>query len=213
MMDGRYVKNIAFAPQHLKSLRPYTKLPFHVHLELSEPDQILDAMEFLYSDLIIVQLDTLLHPTKTFAHIRSLNARVGICLNPGDPIQMAQDHLANIDCLLLLGVHPGFGGQTIQSGIEEKIAQARQIIDSTGQVISLAVDGGIHPGNAQSLIRAGADRLIIGTALFQSIRMEDIVSKIKAMPALHLHRCEPGEDGSVPRNQFPDSVQQGDSHP
>jgi ribulose-phosphate 3-epimerase len=179
LMDGQYAANLALAPQHLKALRPFTRLPFHAHLELANPDRVLEAFDLSEADLIIVQCDTLPWPTKTFERIRALNAGVGLCLNPSHPIRMAQEYLAELDCLLMLGVHPGFGGQSMQSGVLEKLAQARRIIDESDYDIKLAVDGGIHPGNAASLIRAGADCLIMGTALFQPAGMEEVVQKIQ----------------------------------
>ena len=173
IMDGHYVPNIALAPDHLKALRPYSHLPFHVHLELDNPDDILFNFAPLQANVIIVQWNTLTNPASTFDRIHSQNRKVGLGLSPDDvlddPSHFFQD----------LGVFPGFGGQSMQPGTLEKIAAARSIADRSGYQFRIAVDGGVKPENTADLAQAGADILIMGTALFQSRDMSKTIDSIR----------------------------------
>jgi ribulose-phosphate 3-epimerase len=183
MMDGHYVPNLAFAPDHLKALRTYSGLAFHAHLELANPDNILSMLNFTQADMIIVQRNTLTDPAQTFDKIRSQNINIGLGLNPDNAVEDAARFFLDIDLLLLLGVYPGFGGQVMQPGTIEKIACARRVADSLDHKISIAVDGGVKPENAVQLVQAGADILIMGTVLFQSADMAGIVKSIRESTA------------------------------
>ncbi len=180
MMDGHYVQNLALTPDHLKALRPYSHLPFHTHLELDNPDDVLFNFASMQADMIIVQWNTLMDPTRTFGRIRSQNIKVGLGLNPDEPLDEVSRFFREIDLLLLLGVYPGFGGQSIQPGTIEKIRFARKIIDQINDNRpAIAVDGGVKPENATDLVQAGADILIMGTALFQSTNMAETVKAVR----------------------------------
>jgi ribulose-phosphate 3-epimerase len=179
MMDGHYVPNIALAPDHLKALRSYTNLPLHAHLELSNPDEVLASFHAFPADMIIAQWDTLTHPLKTFNAIRSRNAQVGLGLNLHEPIEEIRRVVQDLDLLLLLGVYPGFGGQAMQPGTINKIRTARTVADDLNPSLVIAVDGGVKPENAALLVEAGADCLIIGTALFQAADMKQMIVKLK----------------------------------
>lgn len=183
MMDGHYVPNLALTPQHLSSLRSYTNLPFHAHLELSNPDEVLSRFNSLHADMIIVQWNTLTNPAKVFRQIRSRNIKVGLGLNPDEGIDNVARFLRDLDLLLLLGVYPGFGGQVMQTGTTEKVLMARTIANDLNTSLTIAVDGGVKPENAASLIEAGADCLIMGTALFQSQNMKQMVKNIRESTA------------------------------
>lgn len=180
MMDGHYVPNLALTPQHLSALRPYTRLPFHAHLELAEPDRVLEAFAPLGADAVIVQWDTLIQPARTFERIRAEGAQVGLSLNPDDALADVQPLLPAVDLLLLLGVYPGFGGQRMQPGTIEKVAEARGRLRDLGLALPIAVDGGVKPENASALVRAGADCLIMGTALFDADDITSTIARLKA---------------------------------
>jgi ribulose-phosphate 3-epimerase len=180
MMDGHYVPNLALTPDHLKALRSYSHLPFHAHLELDNPDDVLFNFTTLQADVIIVQWNTLTEPLRTFERIRSQNIKVGLGLSPDDPLDEASRLFQDIDLLLLLGVYPGFGGQSMQSGTHERVATARFLADQGTRRIPIAVDGGVKSENATTLVQAGTDILIMGTALFQANNMAETVRSIRA---------------------------------
>jgi ribulose-phosphate 3-epimerase len=183
MMDGHYVPNLALTPDHLNALRPYSKLPFHVHLELENPDHVLSNFIPFQADLVIVQWNTLARPSHTIQRLRSKNAKIGLGLNPDEALDEVSAIFQDLDLLLLLGVYPGFGGQTIQPGMEERIASARRLADLYNRHLMIAVDGGVNPENAAQLVNAGADILIMGTALFHSSDMPETVRSIRESSA------------------------------
>jgi ribulose-phosphate 3-epimerase len=183
VMDGHYVPNIALSLDHLAMLRPYTRLPFHVHLELSNPDDVLEHFRPFQADSIIVCRNTLGNPQRTFALIRSRGAQVGLSIDPQDSIEEAARFFPEVDLLVILGVLPGFGGQPMHPNTTERLAAARVARDRNGLHFVLAVDGGVTMDSAPALANAGADMLIIGTALFQARRMRGFVDKIKAVTA------------------------------
>lgn len=188
MMDGHYVPNLALTPDHLKILRAYSSLPFHAHLELDNPDDVLTKFEPLKADMVVVQWNTLTDPPRTFERIRSQNAKVGLGLNPNDSLEETYRLFRDIDMLLLLGVYPGFGGQAMQPGTRERIAYANQLLDHENPKALIAVDGGVKPENAIQLAQAGADILIMGTALFQSSDMAGTIHSIREAAAGLLRR-------------------------
>lgn len=188
MMDGHYVPNLALTPAHLKVLRSYSDLPFHVHLELDNPDDMLSRFEPLQADTIIVQRNTLTAPHQTFARIRSQNSKVGLGLSPNDSLEETSPLLRDLDLLLLLGVHPGFGGQVMQPGTQERVALARTLLDREKSRARIAVDGGVKLENAVPLTQAGADIIIMGTALFHSGDMAGLIRSIREAIAGSQHR-------------------------
>jgi ribulose-phosphate 3-epimerase len=179
MMDGHYVPNLAFAPQHLTSLRTHTNLPFHVHLELSNPDFVVSKFAPLDADIIILQWDTVKDLESTFEQVRMQNRGLGLGIKPNDAVENSKPYLAEIELLLILGVYPGFGGQLMEPGTIEKIRTARSLADSIKPSIRIAVDGGIKLENAWDVVQAGADCIIMGSTLFQADQMSEVVGKIR----------------------------------
>jgi len=181
MMDGHYVPNLAFTPQHLTALRSYTHLPFYTHLEVSNPDEVLLKFAVLDTDMIVVQKDTLPNPEKTIEQIKKRGSKVGLGLNPDDSVENCASYFSQIDFLLILGVYPGFGGQAMQPHTIGKVVTARKIITDLNARITIAVDGGVNPENTPKLIDAGIDCLIMGSALFQSARIKQVVKQIREL--------------------------------
>jgi len=179
MMDGHYAPNLAFGPDHLAALRRWTRLPFLTHLELSNPDEVLDRFGPLHSEVLIVQWDTLARPAETFERIRSRGVQVGLGLGPGTPVREAVALLPLLDLLLILGVSPGFGGQAMHSDTPERVRSARAASAEVRPGLRIAVDGGVGLNNAASLVEAGADCLIMGTALFRSPDMQGVVRAVR----------------------------------
>lgn len=179
LMDGHYVPNLALSPDHLAALRKYTSLPFHTHLELSNPHHVLERFEPFPADVIVVQWNTLADPIEAFRRIRLRKAGAGLGLHPDDHIDEIAGILADIDLLLILGVDPGFGGQAMQPGTVEKIRAARALADARNPSLIVAIDGGVKPANAAALAGAGADCLIMGTALFRAGDMKQVVAEIR----------------------------------
>ena len=149
MMDGHYVPNLALAPDHLTALRSYTHLPFDVHLELDNPDEVMEQFRPMGADLIIVCRNTLIEPRKTLALIRAKGAKAGLSLNPDEALEEMDGLLPKLDVLLILGVFPGFGGQKMQPDTIWRVERAGELIQSRNASCQITVDGGVIIENAR----------------------------------------------------------------
>ena len=164
VMDGSYVPNLTFGPAVIKAIRPYTKLPFDVHLMVNNPDKMIPWFANAGADVITVHAEACTHLDKTLAAIRGLNLKVGVSLNPATPEDCLVYVLDKIDVVLVMSVNPGFGGQSFIPAQLAKISRIRQMID--GRKIKIEVDGGINPMTGAEAVAAGADILVAGTAVF-----------------------------------------------
>lgn len=167
VMDGHYVPNITIGPPIVKALRPHTKKPFDVHLMISPVDPFLDAFAEAGADGITVHPEAGPHIHRTLQHIRDLEKKPGIVLNPGTPIDHIDPVLDLVDLVLIMTVNPGFGGQSFITSQLKKIEAAAERIAKTGRAIALEVDGGINETTVKQVINAGADTIVAGTAVFR----------------------------------------------
>ena len=167
VMDGHFVPNITIGPGVVKALRPHTKKPFDVHLMISPVDLYLDAFAQAGADIITVHPEAGPHIHRSIQHIKSLNVKAGVVLNPGTPAKMLDYLIDDVDLILVMSVNPGFGGQSFIENQLRKIEAIRKMIDKSGRDIRLQVDGGIDFTTAPKAIAAGADVLVAGTATFR----------------------------------------------
>ena len=166
VMDGHFVPNISFGPVLLAALRKHTRLPFDVHLMITPADPFLQAFVDAGADHITLHPEAGPHLHRSLQTIRGLGRKAGIVLNPATPLDTVAWTLDLVDIILVMSVNPGFGGQVFLPSQLPKIAALRRMIDDSGHSIALAVDGGITARTAPSVIAAGADTLIAGTAVF-----------------------------------------------
>lgn len=164
VMDGQYVPNLTFGPAVLKSIRPYTKLDFDVHLMVQNPDKMLAWFADAGADILTVHAEACPHLDRTLAEIKSLGLRAGVSLNPSTPEKVLTYVLDKVDQILVMTVNPGFGGQNFIPAQLNKIARVKEMIK--GRHIKIEVDGGINPLTAAECTAAGADILVAGTAVF-----------------------------------------------
>lgn len=167
VMDGHFVPNITIGPDVVASLRPYTDKPFDVHLMIAPVDNYLEAFAKAGADIISFHPEAGHHPHRTVQSIKALGKKAGVVLNPATPISALENLMGDIDLILVMSVNPGFGGQKFIESQLEKIKTLRQMIDATGRDIDLEVDGGVTADNAASVIAAGADMLVAGSATFK----------------------------------------------
>lgn len=166
VMDGRFVPNLAFGPQSVQALSARTKLPIEVHLMVQDPAHLLPVFYAAGAQRLIVHVEACPQLHRDLCAIRHLGAQAGVALNPGTAATSIQFVIEEIEELLLMGVNPGFGGQPFIRSVERKITDARQIIDQAGASTRINIDGGVKPENAKRLASLGADRLVVGSALF-----------------------------------------------
>jgi ribulose-phosphate 3-epimerase len=166
VMDGHFVPNLSFGPLVLAALRKHSRLPFDVHLMITPVDPYIAAFAEAGADHISLHPEAGPHLHRSLQLIQSLGKQAGVVLNPATPVETVAWTLDLVDIILVMSVNPGFGGQKFLASQVPKIAALRRMIDGTGRPVTLAVDGGITPQTAPSVIAAGADTLIAGTAVF-----------------------------------------------
>ena len=166
VMDGHFVPNITMGPAIVKALRPHSGKIFDVHLMISPVDLFIEGFAKAGADIITVHPESGPHLHRTLQTIKSFGKKVGVALNPATPIAAIESVLGDVDLVLVMSVNPGFGGQSFIDSQLEKIKTLRQMIDATGRVIDLEVDGGVTAQNAAVVAAAGADVLVAGTAGF-----------------------------------------------
>lgn len=164
VMDGNFVPNLTFGPCVIKSVRPYTDLPFDAHLMVENPDKMIEWFALAGADIITVHAEVCPHLDKTLDAIHKLGIKAGVALNPSTSEKVLEYVLDKLDLILVMTVNPGFGGQQFMENQLEKIAKVKKMIGNRD--IILSVDGGINPMTAAKAISAGADMLVAGSAVF-----------------------------------------------
>jgi len=166
IMDGHFVPNLSFGPPIIKSLRNLTKLPFDVHLMVSNPDTLLDEYVNAGANIITVHVEACNHLARTLNYIKSKGCKAGVAINPHSDIQFIENVIEDLDLILVMTVNPGFGGQKFIKSMVKKISSVKEIISTRD--IFLEVDGGITKGNSKEVIKAGANVLVAGTSVFNT---------------------------------------------
>ena len=166
VMDGRFVPNITLGPIVVKAARAATRLPLDVHLMIVEPERYIEAFAEAGADVISVHVEASVHLQRTLGEIRRLGKRAGVVLNPHTPESAVEYVLDDLDLILIMSVNPGFGGQHFLPAVLPKIAKVREMIERRGLSVDLEVDGGVAPDTTEAVVRAGADVLVAGSAVF-----------------------------------------------
>jgi ribulose-phosphate 3-epimerase len=178
VMDGHFVPNITIGPPVVESIRKTTKLPLDVHLMISDPDKYIPAFADAGADMMTVHVESTVHLDRTLNFVRSHKAGVGVSINPATPLSTVEYALGLADMLLVMTVNPGFGGQRFIPYTLEKIRQARQLIENRRHRCIIEVDGGIDTETMPDVIKAGAEVLVAGSAIFHA---PDPARKVKEM--------------------------------
>ena len=166
VMDGHFVPNITIGPPVVKSLKNVTKLPLDVHLMISDPDKYIPAFAAAGANILTVHAEATVHLDRTLNFIRSHNVGVGVSINPATPVAAVKHVLGLADLLLIMSVNPGFGGQKFIPYCLDKIREAREIIEERKLNCVIEVDGGIDKETLPAVVRAGAQIIVAGSAIF-----------------------------------------------
>jgi ribulose-phosphate 3-epimerase len=166
VMDGRFVPNITVGPLVVEAVRRNTHLPIEAHLMILEPERYLEDFAQAGADLIIVHQEVSPHLHRTVEQIKRLGKLAGVAINPATPLTAIQEILDAIDLALVMTVDPGFGGQDFIASTLSKIERLRSMLDSRGLRCDLEVDGGIHTQTVARAVRAGANVLVAGSAVY-----------------------------------------------
>jgi ribulose-phosphate 3-epimerase len=165
VMDGHFVPNITIGPDAVRALRPHTRKPLDVHLMIAPCDPYLEAFAKAGADLITVHVEAGPHVHRSLQAVRALGKRAGVTLNPGTSETTIEPVIDLVDVILVMSVNPGFGGQSFIPTTVEKVARLRAM--AGGRPIDIAVDGGVTPETAPAIVRAGANVLVSGSAVFK----------------------------------------------
>ncbi len=176
IMDGRFVPNITFGPNIVKALKRITSIPLDVHLMIVEPEKYLNAFIDAGADILTIHQEATFHLHRSLQSIKEKGIKAGVAINPATPISTLENIIAELDLLLVMSVNPGFGGQQFIPQSLNKISEARTLLNKFGSNAFLEVDGGINVGTAEQVVKAGADTLVAGSAIFSQ---PDSVSAMK----------------------------------
>lgn len=176
VMDGHFVPNITLGPNVVKSLRKDVNMVFDAHLMIENPDNYIKDFVDAGCDIIVVHEEACTHLHRTIQNIKSHNVKAGVALNPATPIENIKYVLKDLDMVLIMTVNPGFGGQSFIDGMVDKIKELKSLIDEQGLNVDIQVDGGIKPSNVDKVVKAGANVIVAGSAIFNS---DDIDATVK----------------------------------
>ena len=177
VMDGMFVPSITFGMPVLKSIRPLTDMFYDVHLMIREPERYIDDFADAGADGITVHAEACLHLDRTLDQIHERGLKTGVALNPATPLNVLEYVYDKVDMFLLMTVNPGFGGQKLIPAVLPKIRQLRGIIQEKGLQADLEIDGGVSTSTIESVLDAGANILVAGSAVFKG----DIKANYKAL--------------------------------
>lgn len=167
VMDGHFVPNITIGPDVVKALRPHSDKVFDVHLMIEPVDPYIQAFADAGADIITVHVEAGQHTHRTLQAVKAAGKKAGISLNPATPESAIEYLYDQLDLILVMSVNPGFGGQFFIENQLRKIEAIRKRIDALGLDIDLEVDGGVNDSTVRSVIDAGADVLVAGSATFK----------------------------------------------
>jgi ribulose-phosphate 3-epimerase len=168
VMDGRFVPNLTFGASMIEALRRLTDKPIDVHLMVLEPERYIEPFAAAGASVFTFHPEATVHVQRQLAAVRGRGMLAGLAVNPGSPLALAEEVVADLDLLLVMTVNPGFGGQSYLPGSNEKIRRARDLLAAHASRAFLEVDGGITSHTIAAAHAAGADTFVAGNAVFAS---------------------------------------------
>jgi len=178
VMDGRFVPNLTFGPLVVEAIRKVTKLPLDVHLMIVEPERYLADFARAGADWITVHFEATPHVHRAVQQVRELGKKAGLAINPGTPLEALLPLLPELDLALLMSVNPGFGGQKYIAASTERIRRLSGLRQHLNPTCLIQVDGGVKPENVAEVFRAGADVVVVGSALFNNRPVAENMDKL-----------------------------------
>jgi len=181
VMDGHFVPNLTFGPPVVTAIRKVTKLPFDVHLMVTNPQDLIEPFVQAGADIITVHAETAPHLHRLIQAIKDSGKKAGVSLNPSTPLNAVEDVLNDVDMILIMSVNPGFGGQKFIPGAIDKIARLKAQIEKRELSVDIEVDGGINAATARQVIAAGANILVAGSAIYGAQDMTQAINGIRGL--------------------------------
>ncbi|MGI8549282.1 MAG: ribulose-phosphate 3-epimerase [Dehalococcoidia bacterium] len=166
VMDGRFVPNITLGPIVVEGIHRATSLPLDIHLMIEEPERHIEAFAKAGAWNLTVHVEATRHLHRVVQSIKQAGVRAGVAINPATPVSMLEEILSEADLILIMSINPGWGGQRFLNGALDKMRRVRQMLDARDLPADLEVDGGINEQTAPPAVRAGADLLVAGSAIY-----------------------------------------------
>ncbi len=175
VMDGVFVPNISFGAPIQKAIRKQSKMVFDTHLMIIDPIRYIDDFIKAGSDIITIHLESCDNVSEVFDKIHSYGIKTGLSIKPNTPVEAIAPYMDKVDMLLIMSVEPGFGGQSFIPSSLDKIREARKLYPS----LDIEVDGGINADNINDVVKAGANIIVAGSAVFGKEDVKDAISVLR----------------------------------
>lgn len=179
VMDGVFVPNISFGFPVITAARKYAKKPFDVHLMIVNPEKYIQEFADAGANGITVHYEACTHLHRVVQMIKSAGCKAGVAINPHTPVVLLRDIINELDLVLVMSVNPGFGGQQFIEQTYSKISELKQLANQLNPRLIIEVDGGVNISNIASLIKAGADALVVGNAIFAAANPTQMIADLK----------------------------------
>ena len=179
VMDGRFVPNISFGMDIVKTMKGIAEKPLDVHLMIVEPDKYLEDFRNAGADVLTVHYEACTHLHRTLGYIKELGAKAGVAVNPHTPVELLDDVIEMADMVCIMSVNPGFGGQKFIYQTLSKIRRLKERITERNLKTLIEIDGGVGLQNAEEILKAGADVLVAGSSVFKSEDPIDTIDRLK----------------------------------
>ncbi|GBE12764.1 ribulose-phosphate 3-epimerase [bacterium BMS3Bbin14] len=185
VMDGHFVPNITIGPLVVRAARQVTSLPLDVHLMITEPDRYVQDFAAAGADWITVHVEACTHLHRTIHHIKDLGKKAGAVLNPATSLATLDYILPDLDLVMLMGVNPGFGGQSFIESTLGKIRRLRRLLKDIDSPAGIEIDGGVSPGTIAGIAEAGANIFVAGSAVFGRSDYRAVIKEMKQLAGFY----------------------------
>jgi len=179
IMDGLFVPNLSYGVPVVKAIAQHAQKPLDVHLMIVDPDRYIQTFSELGATYLTVHLEASTHLHRSLQAIKLFGMKAGVALNPHSSVSLLKDCIQDIDLVCLMGVNPGFGGQSFIPNTFNKVRELKEMILQSNSSALIEIDGGVSTTNASELVRAGADVLVAGSAVFKTPSITDSVAALK----------------------------------
>lgn len=179
IMDGKFVPNISFGMPVLEAITKHAKKIIDVHLMIVEPDRYIKNFALLGANILTVHYEACTHLHRTIQAIKAEGMKAGVALNPHTSVSVLEEIINDIDLVLIMSVNPGFGGQSFIENTYAKVEKLKDLIRKKNASTLIEIDGGVTSNNAKKLVEAGADALVAGSFVFNSINPLETIHELK----------------------------------
>ena len=181
VMDGSFVPNISFGFPLIAAVNNFAKKPLDVHLMIVNPERYLKEFKAVGASIITVHYEACTHLHRTIQQIKELGCKAGVAINPHTPVNLLSEIIEDVDLVLIMSVNPGFGGQEFIHHTYQKIQQLKAMASERNPNLYIEIDGGVNIHNSLALLKAGANVLVAGNAIFSAVDQYHAITELKKL--------------------------------